>query len=663
MTDSVKEKFLSTLSMQEHCTDFPCMDEIHDTILTMNISGTSKFSIFLLVLEMFTFSVYLFVDFNSRLISMHSFTVFLFLLFLTSSIIYSKKLLKRERTQRIRRLLNYHTYCFTVVFAVYSVAMTYINLQNRLTEESILMFYIYIAAGPIASLPETAAVLFATAAAILPGLRMHHVPPALYSNLLLYITISLCLSVMRCRIIVNNLHMMRKARDEQRHLKERADKDLLTGLYNRNGYSLRLEEMIPYNIRLKIPVAVLMMDVDYFKQYNDVYGHVQGDECLRKVAHALAGCIHQEEDLLCRFGGEEFQVFLCDIQPSEAIRVGGRLRKAVSDLKLPAANRSVSPYVTISVGVASGVLTCMEDYRKLVRAADDELYQAKKHGKNMISFRNLMPKVSHEQSLEDKLENAKMIYENSPFPFAVIQVLVKDGKPCDFTYVYANEACAQLECCSRESLYEKSFTGHYPDADIHRISTYYETAVYGGRQELLDFKSERSKYLKIECFQFHPGYCGCLMEDVTDQHYLELCCSKEMELLNRVINGGILLITYLKEKTEVVYMNTELLQELGYSSLSEYRLSVHVSSFQDLVYPDDRRRFKAIVDLLSPGDVVRSCIIRLRSKEGLWLWFMLRGRPIIDENGTPLILFTAYHITHHLKQLEEIAARGEERSA
>lgn len=659
----VKKKLLSALSMQRRCADFSCMDEIHDTILTMNISGTSKFSVFLLFLELFTFGVYLSVDFKGRLFSVFSFAIFLFALFLLFNIIYSKYLLNQERTQLSRRLMRYQTYCFNVVFAVYSVVITYINMQNRLTEESILMFYIYIAAGPISSLFETAAVLLATAAAILPGLRMHHVPPALYSNLLLYITISLCLSVMRCRIIINNLDLMRKVRDEQRDLKERADRDLLTGLFNRNGYSLRLEEVIPYNIRLKIPVAVLMIDIDYFKQYNDVYGHVQGDECLRKVGQALSACIHQKEDLVCRFGGEEFQVFLSDIQPSDAIRVGGRLRKAVSDLKLLAANQSVSPYVTISVGVASGVLTCLEDYRKLVRAADDELYQAKKHGKNMISFRNLIPRESHEQSLQDKLENAKMIYENSPFPFAVIQVLVKDGKPCDFTYVYANEACARLECCSRESLYENSFREHYPDADIRRISTYYETAVQGGRHELLDFKPEQSKYLKIECFQFHEGYCGCLMEDVTDQHYLELCCSKEMELLNKVINGGILLLTYLRDKPEVVYMNAELLQELGYSSLSEYRLSGAVSSFLDLMYPDDIHRYKAIVTRFTPDDVVRSCIIRLRSKEGSWLWFMLRGRPIIDENETPLVLFTAYHITHHLKQLEEIVVREEEQTA
>ena len=88
----------------------------------------------------------------------------------------------------------------------------------------------------------------------------------------------------------------------------------------------------------------------------------------------------------------------------------------MADLKIPAANRSASPFVTISVGVVSTVLTSMDDYHKLVRAADDELYYAKSHGKNMISFRELNPAPSSDLSLEDKLEHAKLIYDSIPFP-------------------------------------------------------------------------------------------------------------------------------------------------------------------------------------------------------------------------------------------------------
>lgn len=664
MLDYVKKNWFFTLSIQDCGTDYQCMDEISDTVQSMNISQNLNYSIILFIMELFSLIIYLAVDFSGRFFSMFSFTIFLFLIFLALNIRYCRYLLKQQRSFKIRRLMKYHTYFFTAVFALYCVVVTYINLQSRLTEESVLMFYLYIAGGPIFSMHENAIAVIAPALAVLPVLRLKHVPPTFYSNLILYSFVSLCLSEMRCRIIVNNLHAMRRARNEQMLLKEQADIDPLTRLFNRNGYSKRLEEVIPYNMRLKIPVAVLMIDIDFFKQFNDTFGHMQGDECLKKVARALAGSIHQEKDLICRFGGEEFQIFLSDIVPSDAIRVGGRLRKAVLDLALPAANQSISPYVTISVGVASGILTSLEDYQRLVRAADDELYRAKSHGKNMISFRNLIPKSSHELSLEDKLENAKLIYESSPLPFAVIKILVENGKPCDFVYTYANEACARLECCPRSELYQKSFMGHYPKSDTTRFGIYYETAMHGGRQEFYNFRPERSKYLKIECFQFHEGYCGCLMEDLTDRHYLELYGNRQLELLNRVVNAGILLTSVQAEKPEVIYMNARLLQVLGYSSLSEYKLLAgHSASLLDQLYPEDVQRFRETMSVFSTDDAVNSCIIRIRPKEGQWLWFMLRGMLIIDEHGRPLILFTTYHITKQLKQLEQMMLQEEEKLA
>lgn len=655
MLNNVKKHLSWFFPTQDFDTRCRCADEIYDTVQTMNISQTMNYSILLIIMELFSLVLYLAADFTGRVVSMLSLTMALFLSFIAINIAYCKYLLKQERTCPTRRRLKYHTYFFTAIFALYCIVVNHISLQSRLTAESVLMFYIYIAAGPIYSFPEALASVLATALAAIPAFRAHHVPPALYSNLFLYSFISLFLSQMRCRIIVSNLQMVRKARDEQVCLQERADKDPLTRLFNRNGYSLRLEELIPYNIRLHIPVAVIMIDIDYFKQYNDTYGHVQGDECLKKVAAALSGSIHRENDLICRFGGEEFQILLCDVCPSDAIKVGDRLRKSVADLKIPAANRSTAPFVTISAGVVSTVLTSMDDYHKLVRAADDELYYAKSHGKNMISFRELNPAPSSDLSLEDKLEHAKLIYDSIPFPFAIIQIQVKDGQACDFSYVYVNEACARLECRSRNILYRKSFLSHYPDADTRRLPAYYETAMHGGRQMFYDFSPERSKYLKIECFQFHEGYCGCLIEDVTDQHYFELYGNNELGLLNQVVNGGILLTSYQADSPEVIYMNSRLLHALGYCSLSEYKhLSGASLSFLRQLHPDDIHTFRESMTVFSTDDTVRSCIIRIRRKDGAWLWFMLRGKLIIDEHKNPLNLFTVYHITRQLKQLGQM---------
>ena len=655
MLEYVKKLLSRILPARDRGAVCRCPGEIYDTVLAMNISQTLNYSILLIIMELLSLAVYLATDFTGRAVSMLSFSILLFLLFIALNIIYCKYLLRQERTGSTRRRMRRHTYLFTAVFALYCIVVNHISLQSRLTAESVLMFYIYIAAGPIYSLPEALVSVLATALAAIPAFRAHHVPPALYSNLFLYSFISLFLSQMRCHIIVSNLQMVRKARDEQVCLQERADKDPLTQLFNRNGYSLRLEELIPYHIRLHIPVAVIMIDIDYFKQYNDTYGHVQGDECLKKVAAALSGSIHRENDLICRFGGEEFQILLCDVHPADAIKVGDRLRKAVADLKIPAANRSASPFVSISAGVVSTVLSSTDDYHKLVRAADDELYYAKSHGKNMISFRELNPVPSSDLSLEDKLEHAKLIYDSIPFPFAIIQIHAKDGHACDFSYVYVNEACARLECRSRNSLYRKSFLSHYPDADTRRLPAYYETSMGGGRQMFYDFSPERSKYLKIECFQFHKGYCGCLIEDVTDQHYFELYGNNELGLLNQVVNGGILLTSYQAESPEVIYMNSRLLHALGYCSLSEYKLLCGGSlSFLKQLHPDDIQRFRDTMTVFSTDDTVRSCIIRIHGKDGAWLWFMLRGKLIIDEHKNPLNLFTVYHITRQLKQLEQM---------
>ena len=139
---------------------------------------------------------------------------------------------------------------------------------------------------------------------------------------------------------------------------------------------------------------------------------------------------------------------------------------------------------------------------------------------------------------------------------------------------------------------------------------------------------------------------------MTDQHYFELYGNNELGLLNQVVNGGILLTSYQADSPEVIYMNSRLLHALGYCSLSEYKLlSADSLSFLKQLHPDDTHTFQETMTVFSTDDTVRSCIIRIRRKDGAWLWFMLRGKLIIDEHKNPLNLFTVYHITRQLKQL------------
>ncbi len=149
MLEYVKKNFSCILSVQDHGEGCGCADEIYDTVQTMNISQTLNYSILLIIMEAFSLIVYLATDFTGRAVSMLSFTMLLFLLFIALNIVYCKYLLKQQRTCSTRRRLKHHTYFFTAIFALYCITVNHICLQSRLTAESVLMFYIYIAAGPI----------------------------------------------------------------------------------------------------------------------------------------------------------------------------------------------------------------------------------------------------------------------------------------------------------------------------------------------------------------------------------------------------------------------------------------------------------------------------------------------------------------------------------
>lgn len=642
-----------SLSTLHNTLDFHLQSDIYDRVQTINISQSLFFSLIFLVMETVNLLLYLWADFQGRLITPFSIIVTGYLLLLAGNIFYCERLLKLKRTAKTRCILKYHAYFFTIIISLFCLAVTYICLESWITAERMVFFYIYIAAGPICSLYETLGAILLTALCSIPAYVYQNAPPAVYTTLLLYCFISLFLSQMRCCVIKSHLFQLREAWHKQVDLQNRADTDPLTQIPNRNGYSLRLEALLPCTIALQIPVAVIMVDIDYFKQYNDTFGHMAGDDCLKKIACTLSSNIHQEKDLICRFGGEEFQMFLHGISSSDAIKAADRLRKAVAGLKIPSANQNAGPYVTISLGVAGAVLTCVEDYHNLVKAADDELYYCKNHGKNMLSFRQL--NISHRSSLsfEDKLEQAKLIYETSDVPFALIKSEGHADEEPYFSFVYVNKACANLEYVTGNEHDSNNFLTPYPNANGPRFLSYHKIAAEGGREIIYDFDPEISRYLKIECFQFHEGYCGCLIEDVTDQHYFELFKNNELSILNQISDGGIL-ITSCDTKTPcVVYMNTRLLKDLDYSSFSDYRRlkGLKASFLEDIYYSDIHIFQESLVMFISDGDV-GSCIIRIRKKTSEPLWFMLRGKLIMNEHQTPLILFTVYHITEQLRRLQ-----------
>lgn len=161
--------------------------------------------------------------------------------------------------------------------------------------------------------------------------------------------------------------------------------DRLTGLGNRRHFDDQFDTAWRQAARMRVPLSLIILDVDHFKKFNDNYGHQAGDECLRRVATALSGCVKRAGDSVARYGGEEFAVVLFHTPMTEARSMGERLRKAVMDLGLEHAHSS-GGVVTISVGGATTVPSADGSAEGLIKQADEALYRAKGSGRNRVEW-------------------------------------------------------------------------------------------------------------------------------------------------------------------------------------------------------------------------------------------------------------------------------------
>jgi diguanylate cyclase (GGDEF)-like protein len=168
------------------------------------------------------------------------------------------------------------------------------------------------------------------------------------------------------------------------HLEELASLDGLSGLANRRGFDRRLEREWQLAAETCAPIALMMIDIDHFKLFNDRYGHVAGDTCLRAVGETLSLVTLEEAVLVARYGGEEFALLLPGLDLERAMELADEARKVVEDLLI---NHSESPcgHVTVSIGVESLVPEDFQTAADLVEAADTALYDAKRRGRNNVA--------------------------------------------------------------------------------------------------------------------------------------------------------------------------------------------------------------------------------------------------------------------------------------
>ncbi|MCQ4289226.1 diguanylate cyclase [Pseudomonas stutzeri] len=168
-------------------------------------------------------------------------------------------------------------------------------------------------------------------------------------------------------------------------LEELSRSDPLTGLANRRHFDEIKDVEFRRALRLGQPLTVMMCDVDFFKRYNDHYGHAQGDHCLRAVADTLKSVFARAGEVVARFGGEEFVVLLPGVDADAACRAAQRLQQRLAERNLLHEASPVSPYVTMSIGLASFDADAMDHFDQLLRRADEALYRAKTLGRDRIS--------------------------------------------------------------------------------------------------------------------------------------------------------------------------------------------------------------------------------------------------------------------------------------
>jgi diguanylate cyclase (GGDEF)-like protein/PAS domain S-box-containing protein len=168
-------------------------------------------------------------------------------------------------------------------------------------------------------------------------------------------------------------------------LQKISTEDGLTLIPNRRFFDDFLHNEWKRAARDKYPISLVMIDIDFFKPFNDIYGHQSGDECLKKVAKAIQKVLHRPADIVSRYGGEEFVVVLPETEGPGAFKISEEIRKQIELLHVEHSGNTVSSYVTASLGVDTMMPDeSLKDPKLLIRRADKALYEAKNQGKNRV---------------------------------------------------------------------------------------------------------------------------------------------------------------------------------------------------------------------------------------------------------------------------------------
>lgn len=180
------------------------------------------------------------------------------------------------------------------------------------------------------------------------------------------------------------LELKKQLEEKNRELERLSMLDGLTGIPNRRNLDKKIAEEWYRSIRNGFPISLAIVDIDFFKLYNDTYGHIEGDDCLRQIANILFRALKRAGDFVARYGGEEFVILLPQTPLNEAMKTAQYLRSMIEEANIPHMSSPIKKNVTVSMGLACMVPKKADNYLTLIQAADLALYKSKKEGRDQV---------------------------------------------------------------------------------------------------------------------------------------------------------------------------------------------------------------------------------------------------------------------------------------
>ncbi len=284
--------------------------------------------------------------------------------------------------------LLYRSYLILTGGFMMVLAVSYFNETGSLFYYFICMLYFAIV--PLFNYSEFIVSESVTVAYLITLIVMNHESQNMIVQVLLFDVIRLVVTAWKYHMSINNLELKRRLVEE----KDIADKDPLTGLINRRGLNRKLGNIWPVCQRNKLSCGAIMMDIDFLKKFNDSYGHPAGDECIVQVSDAIRKTARRRTDLIARIGGEEFIVFVQEVDKSDLVLLAKKIQRTIEEMGIKHENSSVSDHITVSMGLAFVKNTRENDFKAIYKMADKSLYKAKTSGRNCIAYgENVITKI------------------------------------------------------------------------------------------------------------------------------------------------------------------------------------------------------------------------------------------------------------------------------